>query len=134
MTDLDFQPDTREVMQMEADYSTSVIPVCVTEVKSPIRVQELPRKQGATRTITVPSTSYMQVLKADHFRAKVTLMSQTEDFYVAFNSQAAEDVSRMSIWPARVPFPITVTSAIFVRAFQNTTPISITTELWAVSE
>lgn len=132
MSNDDMQPDVEEVLQSE-EYEDVTIKVCVEKIKTPVRTQPLPRKQGATGTKTI-DTTITQLLRTDHNRASVQIISITEDFYIAFNAQSAEETRSMQRWPKLVPYPVDIDSAIYVRAFQNTTDISFSTRLWAVGE
>lgn len=132
MTNEDLQPDVQEVLQSE-EYEPVSVNVCVEKIKTPVRTQSLPRKQGGTKTLSV-GTSVVKLVPADHNRADIVVTSFDEDIYVAFNAQAAEDSSTMQRWPALVPYPIDITSAIYVKALQNTTTVSFGTKLWAVGD
>lgn len=132
MSNEDLQPDVEEVLQSE-EYNEVSVNVCVERVKTPVRVQSLPRKQGGTRTVTI-STTVKPLLAADHNRASAVIISFDEDFYIAFNPQSAEDSSTMQRWPKLVPYSVDITSPIYVKAFQNTTTLSFGTRLWAVGE
>lgn len=131
--EVDLQPETDEVLQMEAEPSLTAIPVCVEEVRSPVRTQELPRKLGTTQTKTVTTTP-QRYLNANHFRAVATLVSFDQDMLVAFNSASAQDPSTMSRWPKGVPMTVKTISEVWLAAYTSTTSISITTERWATGE
>lgn len=131
MTNL--QPDTAAVLQEEEDYASVLIPVCVKEVAGPVRVQELPRKAATSRTVSVGTTA-VQVLFANHWRSKATLMAMDQNILVAFSQAAAQDPSTMSVWPKLVPLPITATVEVWVASATTTTALSITSELWAEGE
>lgn len=133
MTDVSLQPETDQVLQMEPEPSLTAIPVCVEEIKSPVRIQELPRKMGTTRTRLVTTTA-QKYLPANHFRAQATLVSFDQDMLVAFNSASAQDPSTMSRWPAAIPMVITTMAEIWVASFTATTNVSFTTERWATGE
>lgn len=133
MTNTDLQPDVEEVLQSE-EYEDVTIKVCVEKIKTPVRTQELPRKQGGTKTITVDALGPTRLVPPDHNRAEIIVTSFNEDVYIAYNPQAAEDPSTMQRWPVRVPCHIELTSAVYVRAVQNTAIVSYGTRLWAVGE
>lgn len=127
----DLQPDTGEVLQEEPEY---VMPVQgAVSVTGPVRTQALPRKGGATRTRVVGDTKAVQLLTADHRRAKVTLMSMDQEMLVAFSEASTADPSAMSVWPKGVPFPCEATVEVWAQSAvtAQTTRISVTTELWA---
>jgi hypothetical protein len=129
----DLQPDTKEILQEEPDY---VMPVngCVT-VKGPVRTQELPRKSGSTRTITVTTTP-KRLLVADHRRAWVLLRALDADDAVAysFNQASAQDLSTMSELPGGETDRLDVTAELHVRAVADTARVSVTTGNWADGE
>lgn len=133
MTNSDLQPDIEEVLQSE-EYADVTVNVCVEKIRTPVRTQELPRKQGGTRTLTINALGPTRIVPADHNRAQILITSFDEDIYVAFNAQAAEDSSTMQRWPALVPYPVDVTTAVYLKAYQNTTEVSFGTSLWAVGE
>lgn len=132
MINEDLQPDVQEVLQSE-EYEAVSVNVCVEKIKTPVRTQSLPRKQGGTKTVSVGTTS-IRLVPSDHNRADVVIVSFDEDIYIAFNAQSAEDSSTMQRWPALVPYPVDITSAIYVKAFQNTTTVSFGSKLWAVGD
>jgi hypothetical protein len=135
MTDIEFQPDVDEVLQMEPETPLTSIPVCVEEVRGPVRVQELPRKAGATKTVVITDTVPHRVLRADHYRAEATLISFEQDFYFALNPQSAQEASQMARWPALVPLVLSTTTPVYVVALtSSTTTVSVITELWATGE
>lgn len=133
MTDaVQMQPTEHEVLQEEPP-SFTTIPVRVVAVDAPVRVQELPRKTGSTSTRTIGSTA-VKVATADPYRAQLTLMSMTQDIYVAFTRHGSEEVLTSSIWPKLVPMVITAVTDVWVvsgAAGRDDTLVSITMERWA---
>lgn len=133
---VDLQPDVGDVLQEETDAAVTV-PVCITEQKSPVRTQALPRKGGATLTKTVTTTA-QRVLMADHRRAKATAISTAAAniFLFAFTEAAAQDPSTMSVWPGLVPLPVEATTELWIALPAAGTPFSvgIHTALWAEGE
>lgn len=129
----DLQPDTKEVLQEEPDYVMAVSG-CVT-VKGPVRTQELPRKSGSTRTLTVTTTP-KRYLRADHRRAWATLRALDADDAVAyaFNEASATELASMSELPGGEKDRLDVTAELWVRAVADTARISITTGNWADGE
>lgn len=127
---MDLQPDVDEVLQAEPAEDLTTVPVCVQEIKAPVRVQQLPRKAGATRTRAVGDTAAVRVLTADHHRAQVTIVSASA-FLVAFAEAAAQDDSTMAWWPATVPLVVGTTTEVWLKAETGTAEVSIVTELWA---
>src|SRR5215208_3757450 len=114
MSNDDLQPDIQEVLQSEA-YEEVSVNVCVERIKTPVRTQELPRKQGGTKTISV-GTSVVRLVPNDHNRAEIVVTSFTEDIYIAYGAQASEDSSTMQLWPVRVPCVIPLSSPVYVKA------------------
>lgn len=129
--DADLQPEPNEVMQQEAPDALTVIPVCVAEVKAPVRTQQLPRKGGSTRTKNIGATTAVQVARADHRCGQVEIMSIDQNIRVAYSEAACQADSSMSIWPKLVPLTITATVDVWVKAVTGTTDVSVTTERWA---
>jgi hypothetical protein len=123
-----------EVLQRENEYPLTTVDVCIADVKTPIRVQVLPLKDGGTRTRNIDALTPIQVARADHYRAKLMLVSFDNDFYFALNAQSAQDVSRMSRWPKGVPLTLDTVTPVWVIAMTATTDLSITSQLWATSE
>lgn len=133
---VDLQPDVGDVLQEETDAAVTV-PVCITEQKSPLRTQSLPRKGGATFTKTLTTTP-LQVLFADHRRARARIISTAaaNTFLVAFTQAAAQSESTMTLWPGTVPFETTATTDVWLALPSAGTPfaVGISTELWAEGE
>lgn len=136
MAEPDLQPDDGEVLQEEAPDMTTV-PVCVVETKSPVRVQQLPRKGGATFQRTI-STVPLRVLTADPRRAAATLISTAAAniFLVAFSQAAAQDPLMMTPWPGAVPFETDATTEVWVRVPDSAEgfALGVATQLWAEGE
>lgn len=136
MADPDLQPDVADVLQEEGVPLQSV-PVCVTDVKAPVRVQQLPRKGGATFTKTL-TTDPLRVLTADHRRARAQVISTAAAnvFLVAFTQTAAQDESTMTLWMGGVPFETTATTEVWLRlpASAESFTVGVSTELWAEGE
>lgn len=131
MSEVELQPETEEVLQAEhdEDYATVVVPVCVEEIKSPVRTQALPRKTGSTRTRSIGAKP-VRVLTADPYRAKAVLTS-TSAFSFSFSGANASDTSMMSWWPANTPCVIECVTDVWVVVGDTTADVSITTERWA---
>jgi hypothetical protein len=136
VSEIDLQPDVHEVIQEEAPDVLDV-PVCITDQLSPLRVQVLPRKGGATSTRTVTTTP-LRVLTADPRRGRAQLISTAAAnvFLVAFTETAAQDESTMAPWMGGVPFEHTAATEVWVRLPSTGTPftIGVVTELWAEGE
>lgn len=124
----ELQPDPAEVMQEEGEPLSSV-PVCVEEVKAPVRVQVLPRKGGSTRTRTVGDVP-VQLLTADHWRASAILMGDVP-FRVAFSEASAQDLSTMALWPGLVPLTVDATVEVWAVADDDAVQLSLITTRWA---
>ncbi|MGW7281662.1 hypothetical protein ACWGIV_25865 [Streptomyces sp. NPDC054844] len=131
---VDLQPDVEDVLQEEAP-DTTTVPVCVVESKSPLRVQQLPRKGGATFTRTLTETP-TRLLTADHRRASAKLRALGLDAPVAysFNRASAQDLSTMSELPGLETETVTATVELWARAVTGTTRVSVTAETWAEGE
>lgn len=128
--ELELQPKTEEILQSEV-YTVPPVRVCID---TPVRVQDLPRKGGATRTYTVSATSPQQILQADHFRGKATIISVGQNMLIGFGPGSAGDPSTMCLWPANVPFYVTAAVDVYVLSATATTSISYATELWAMGD
>lgn len=128
----ELEPEEEDVLQQEAPALTS-IPVCVTDAKTPLRVQVLPHKGGSTRTRNVGAAAGVQILRADHYRSQVLLMSIDQNMLVAFTKglDPVQDAPFWGIWPKLVPLPITTAVDVWVASVTGTTNISIITEDWA---
>lgn len=124
------QPDELEVLQTEQDGPDPVVRVCVADIDVPVRVQNLPRKAGATVSRTY-STTPTRILGPDHRRAQATLVSVGQNMLITFSASTAQDPSRMALWPANVPLIITNDSEVWVAAATATTVISALSEMWA---
>lgn len=126
----ELQPDTTEVLQEEPEYVMSV--QGAVTVKGPVRTQALPRKGGATRTVTVTETP-KRYLTADHRRASVKLRALDLDDAVAyaFNEASAGELGAMAELPGLEVETLTCTTELWVRAVSGTARIAITTENWA---
>jgi hypothetical protein len=135
MPTVDLQPETDEVLQSEARVDPTGS-VCIEYVKTPVRVQELPRKGGVTRTYTVSDTAVKQLIAADHFRGKATIISIGQNMLIGFNQVSTSDPTMMALWPANVPFYVTASVDVYVlcAAAGMTTSISLATELWATGD
>lgn len=130
----DLQPDVGDVLQEEAP-DTTTVPVCVVESKGPLRVQQLPRKGGATFTRTLTETP-TRLLTADHRRAsaKLRALGLDEPVAFAFNRASAQDLSTMSELPGLETETVTATVELWARAVTGTTRVSVTAETWAEGE
>jgi hypothetical protein len=127
----ELQPDVGDVLQ-EEPYKMAVtgeVSVC-----GPVRVQELPRKAGATKTRTVSDTKYVQLLDNDPRRGFMVLMSLDQEMAFGFSEASMQDPSAMTAWPKGVPCPLPVATEVWVicSAAGQSTRVSVTTGLWAV--
>lgn len=129
----DMQPDTDEVLQAEAPDSYQAIPVCVSEVKTPVRVQQLPRKGASTFTRSVGTTTPAHVLRANPRRGRAVLVGDVA-FQVAFSETACQADSAMALWPAATPLELTASVDVWVKAPTGTVALSVITEQWAEGE
>lgn len=131
---IELQPDTSEVIQEEADDRVTV-PVCVVEQEAPVRVQELPRKGGATMTKTLGTTA-QRVLTADHRRGAATIIGHGDGltFLVAYTETAAQAEATMALWPTGVPLVVDATTEVWLSVPANpgtAVTVGILTSLWA---
>lgn len=124
------QPDIGAVLQLEEMTS---IPVQVKGIDSPVRTQALPRKGGSTRTITLGTTP-IRILRANHLRGNVKLMSIGQAFLFCFNEGSAADPSTMAAWPAGTPYQCDATIELWVASATATTQLSVITENWAAGK
>jgi hypothetical protein len=137
--DPDLQPDVSEVLQAEdpAGYDPKVT-VCVDGV---VRTQALPRKAGATRTVSrvaaaaglPPAVGTDPLLRADPRRASATIISD-KTILIAFTAASAQDAAMMARWPAGVPFRIDTVTAVWVASADATAAVSVITEMWATGD
>lgn len=129
----ELQPDELEVLQAEDPGTEPMVRVTVARLEVPVRTLELPRKAGATRTITVGTTP-QRVLQSDHRRATARVMSIGQNMLIGYNSAMAGDPSRMGLWPANTVFTMNVDGELWIASATATTSISYFTELWATGE
>lgn len=132
-TGIELQPDEQAVLQAEEVGPDPLIRIDLARAEVPVRVQALPRRSGATINKTVDMTGG-QLLKADHRRASVTVMSIGQNIYIAFSNASYQDTSRMMLWPANVPYVMTHDGELWVRSAQTTTTVSLAVEGWAAGE
>jgi hypothetical protein len=127
----DLQPDELEVLQAEPPIGPQ--PAVHVIVDGPVRTQDLPRKQGATRSRVIGTTP-QKYFAADHRRASVRGVSIGQNVLIAHNAASAADPSTMALWPVNTPFLITSDSEIWFASASGTTTISTITEYWATGE
>lgn len=130
MTTNDLQPDVAEVLQ-EEPYTMAVqgeVSVC-----GPVRVQELPRKAGATKTVTVSDTKYVMLLDGDQRRGFVTLISLDQEMAFGFGEASMQAPSAMCQWPKGVPLKLEVATELWVicNVSGQSTRVAVATGLWA---
>lgn len=130
------EPDVEDVIQAEGPVGLTAIPVCLTDVKTPVRVQQLPHSGGSTRSRQVTATLGVQVLRADHFRSQATLIATDQNMLVTFtkNLDPVADVQFWALWPKLTPLVITAAVDIFVAAATGTTNVSVIAEDWAAAK
>jgi hypothetical protein len=129
--DNEFQPDVFDAMQFEPEGREAAVKVIVT---GPVRIQDLPRKAGATFTRLAVTTAPMKLLAADHRRAAARIVSIGQNMLVALSAASAQDASRMALWPANLVFLCEADTEVWVASATATTTISVVTELWATGE
>lgn len=131
--DVDLQPDVSEVIQEEpeAEYSTPIVDVAVC---GPVRTQQLPRKAGGTKTVTLDAITPKHILTADHRRGMAYLVSHTEDFMLAYSKTSSTDDESMARIPKNILFPVGATVDVYVKAQATTTTLSVVQEGWAAGD
>jgi hypothetical protein len=129
----ELQPDELEVLQAEETGPDPLIRVDLARAEVPVRTQMLPRKAGATLNRTI-DTNGRQLLKSDHRRASVTVMSIGQNVYLGFSNASYQDLSTMLLWPANVPFVMQHDGELWVRSAATTTVVSLSIENWATGE
>lgn len=128
----DLQPDLEDVLQVEDPEGVEAT-VRVSQ-QGPVRTQALPRKAGATRTVSVGvlPTPY-RLLRANPRRAQALLIAPAA-FLVALNAASAQDLSTMALWPPNVPLPVGADTDVWVAAATGTVSVSVISEFWAAGE
>jgi len=126
---IELQPEDIEVLQNEPGDEPAVL----VKVESPVRVQNLPRKAGATKTWNLTTTP-TRVLAADHRRASATLLAIGGNVLVALSSAAKESAQSSALWPQNVPLTIGADSEIYAATVTGTATLTVITELWATGE
>lgn len=130
--DIEMQPDTEEILQVEEPAGRE--PTVKVSQQGPVRTQALPTKAGATRTVLLqafPAT--YQIARANPRRRQAFLVAPAA-FLVAYNDASAQDLSTMALWPANVPLPVTASIDVYVSAPTGTVSISVLSEFWATGE
>lgn len=131
--DASLQPELAVVLQEEPE-DRPEIEVCVRDVHGPVRVQELPFKAITAFHRTIPATVVQppMVLRADHYRGRVTLICTGGSMRVSFN---APDET-YAIWPANVPLVLKAPADTYIRPDSATDPItlSVIPEKWATGD
>lgn len=131
----DLQPDLDEVLQAEEHGTEPPVTVVVSGV---VRSQELPQKQGTTKTVTLPAAGAgvvpVRILQANHRRARVVLLAIGGAIRIAFNAASKEDPARMALWPANVPYIHLGDDDVYVSADTTTCTVSVLSSHWAVGE
>jgi hypothetical protein len=125
----DLQPEELEVLQAEPE---SFQPAVKVKHEGPVRVQNLPRKNGGTRTRPLDITPKL-LLSADHRRASATFIAPAAWLF-AFTASSAQDASTMAAWPANVPYTLTADTAFYAASATGTTSLTVVTEFWATGE
>jgi hypothetical protein len=104
------------------------------EQQGPVRTQSLPRKAGATRTITVNALpTPFRLLTANPRRAQAIIIADLP-IRVALNAAAAQDEGTMALWPGLVPLTVTATTEVWVAAETGQASVSVVSEFWATGE
>jgi hypothetical protein len=130
----EFQPDINEVLQDEAVSTISAIPVCVDEIKTPVRTQVLPHIGTPTTLTKTFTTTAIKVLPSNPRRATFTVLAIDNDILIAFNAASKEDSSTMAYWPKLIPLRLTHCAELWIASATTTSKVSIITERWAAGE
>lgn len=131
----DLQPSVDEVLQVEIpDDAAQAVPVRLVGSDVPQRVQDLPRKAGATRSQTITNTTYVRILRADHRRATARIWSVGQNVLVAFRESDTQDDSRCALIPAGAQITVNTVVDVWVKSATATTIVSFITELWATGD
>lgn len=132
--EIELQPDDREVLQAERTDEPAV-KVRIVGADSPVRIQALPRKAGATFQKSATTTPF-RILTASDRRSSAKLVSVGQNMLIALSAAAANapDTSRMALWPQNEPIDITADTEVWVASATGTTVISVITEFWATGE
>lgn len=138
--EIDLEPDVAEVLQVEngyelPPYEIPVTPVCVKDV---VRVQALPRKSAAARTVAISGSAPYRILAADPHRASAILRCSGGEMAVGFTqssfSEEDDNFTSCVVWPIDVPLPITAVTEIWVRSAEvdfTAITVSLVRENWA---
>lgn len=133
--DVQLQPDTAAVLQEEEPPGLTTVPVCVEDIRGPVRVKQLPDLPGGTRTVTAPvDAPARHILTPDRYRSRALLVSHDDDLLVAFTENDASDPSTMARWPKGVPLEIRAVADVYVMGNAADTAVGVVTERWAASE
>lgn len=124
----DLQPELAEVLQEQPAEDPAAIDVCVRDVHTPVRTQELPPNGGMDAfTKDIGATGDPQrILSADRWRGKATLVGDAA-FLVGFNSSS----NPTARWPADTPLYVRGIADIYVKAVTGTVSLSVIVERWA---
>ena len=117
-------------LKQEDEYRDVEIPSVRVNVDGPVQVHQVPSVVAGCRSFTAVGTTAKRIANADPRRRSITIMSIDENFYVGSNQQESES-GYGALWPKLVPLPLTHQDAVYVRATQNTTTVSVVTENWA---
>jgi len=134
MTMPDLQPEVTEVLQDESYSALTTIPVCVEEIKTPVRTQPLPRIGPPTSLTKTITATPQKVLAYNPRRASATIISSDNDILVAFNTASKEDPSTMAYWPKGVPLVMNHCSEVWVASAAASSKVGIISERWAAGE
>lgn len=131
MSTNELQPDVEEVLQVEPD---GYEPTVKVSQQGPVRVQDLPRKAGSTKRVTVQALpTPWRLLRPNPRRASAIVVADAA-ILIAFNTAAAQDSTTMAEWPPLEPLTITHTSDVWVAAVTGTAEVSVLVEYWATGE
>lgn len=116
-------PELPELQQF--DQPALTVPV---RVEGALTGYQLPNRRVQHSTDSVTDTAYTQIQPGSLKRSRGVLISMTDDIYITSSTSKAG-----SIWPKLVPYPISHTQPVFVKAATaaTTTLVGSTFELWA---
>lgn len=132
MTDVSLQPELAEVLQVEPEDEPK-IEVCVRDVHSPVRVQDLPFKAASAFSKVIAATVAQPplVLSADKYRGRATLISSAA-MRVSFNAPDEP----YAVWPADLPLVLKAVADVYVQPDSASDPITVSViiEKWATGD
>lgn len=121
-------PELDEVHQQE-HVPEAAVPAVPVHVDGPVRVQQLPTRVAAMRTVPIDTTA-QPIAGKDRRRSSITLLSPDQTFHVALTQSDAQAMAGMD-WPSGVPLRLTHCLGVYVRAKTAAGSLSFVIEQWA---